>query len=267
MDPIKIIVHGVLGKMGQEVIKGLWREPDFELVGAVDKNAQPGVYAIPGDTTSIPLSDGLDDFISDAHVVVDFTSREGFMTAIGVAANHKVNVVTGSTGLTEDNLLEAHRIAQEHQIGIIVAPNFSIGAVVMIHLAEVAARFFEYADLTEAHHEFKRDSPSGTALAIAKAAVKGKAGTFTSAKVDTEVLPGTLGGIHDGVSIHSSRMPGHVSHHELVFGTLGQTLSIRHDSINRESFIPGVMVAAREVVKSPGLTVGLENIIGLSERP
>ena len=133
----------------------------------------------------------------------------------------------------------------------------------MIHLAKVAARFFDYVDLTEMHHEAKVDAPSGTALAIAMAAVSGKGASFVSPKVERESLPGTRGGLYDGVNIHSARMPGRMAHHELVFGTLGQTLSIRHDSISRESFMPGVLMAVRQVVKSPGLTVGLENILGL----
>ena len=147
--------------------------------------------------------------------------------------------------------------------GILIAPNFAMGAVLMIHLAREAARFFDYAELTEMHHEAKIDAPSGTALAIAGAAAEGKGSPFTATTAEKELIAGTRGGTVQGVSIHSARMPGRMAHHELVFGALGQTLTLRHDSINRESFMPGVVMAIREAVKGPGLTVGLENIMGL----
>jgi 4-hydroxy-tetrahydrodipicolinate reductase len=138
-----------------------------------------------------------------------------------------------------------------------------MGAVLMIHLTKVASRFFDYADLTEMHHEAKIDAPSGTALAIARAAVEGKAGDFINVEAEKEMIEGPRGGDFQGISVHSARMPGLMAHHELVFGALGQTLTIRHDSINRESFMPGVTMAIREVVNRKGLTVGLENIMGL----
>jgi 4-hydroxy-tetrahydrodipicolinate reductase len=136
-----------------------------------------------------------------------------------------------------------------------------MGAVLMIHLTKVASRFFDYADLTEMHHEAKIDAPSGTALAIARAAVEGKAGDFINVEAEKEMIEGPRGGDFQGISVHSARMPGLMAHHELVFGALGQTLTIRHDSINRESFMPGVTMAIREVVNRNGLTVGLENIM------
>jgi 4-hydroxy-tetrahydrodipicolinate reductase len=136
-----------------------------------------------------------------------------------------------------------------------------MGAVLMIHLTKVASRFFDYADLTEMHHEAKIDAPSGTALAIARAAVEGKAGEFINVEAEKEMIEGPRGGDFQGISVHSARMPGRMAHHELVFGALGQTLTIRHDSINRESFMPGVTMAIREVVNRNGLTVGLENIM------
>ena len=172
-------------------------------------------------------------------------------------------VVVGSTGLSEDNVSEAGALADQHGVGIFIAPNFALGAAIMVHLTKVAAPFFDYADLTEMHHEAKVDAPSGTALAIARAAAEGKAGEFTSNVAEKQTLAGTRGGVQQGVNVHSARMPGRMAHHELVFGTLGQTLTIRHDSINRESFMPGVTMAIRHVVKGPGLTVGLENILGL----
>ena len=165
--------------------------------------------------------------------------------------------------MTQANLLEAKSLANEHQTSIIVAPNFALGAVLLVHLAKMASRFFDYADLTEAHHEAKVDAPSGTALAIARGAANGKGGPFVAPATERETLAGTRGGNLDSVAIHSGRMPGRVAHHELVFGALGQTLTLRHDSTSRESFVPGVLMAIREAVKSRGLTVGLDKMMGL----
>ena len=185
------------------------------------------------------------------------------MGVIRDAAPSKANVVIGSTGIQQDALDEAAALANEHGVGIIIAPNFALGAVVMTHLARTAAPFFDYADLTEMHHENKIDAPSGTALAIAQATVEGKGGAFTAPEAEKELVPGTRGGTLDGVTIHSARMPGRVAHHELVFGALGQTLTLRHDSVSRDSFMPGVLLAIREVGSRPGLTVGLDKLLGL----
>ena len=133
----------------------------------------------------------------------------------------------------------------------------------MSHLVKEAARFFDYADLTEVHHEAKIDAPSGTALAIAQAAAEGKGGNFEPPSAEKELISGTRGGESGGVVIHSGRMPGRVAHHEMVFASLGQILTIRHDSINRESFMPGVIMAINASKTSNGLTVGLDKIMGL----
>ncbi len=263
MAPIKVAVQGVLGKMGQEVLKTLCREPDMEPVGGADVRAAGRSLALPDGSGTIPLSNSLAEVIADARVVVDFTNAKGARSAIEIAAANKVNLVVGSTGIPQSVLLEADFLAQEHQVGMVIAPNFALGAVLMIHLAKVAAQFFDYADLTEMHHEAKIDAPSGTALAIARAAAEGKGSPFLAPEPEKETLPGTRGGALQGVTIHSARMPGRVAHHELVFGAVGQTLTIRHDSVSRESFMPGVMMAVREVVKGPGLILGLDKIMGL----
>ena len=263
MEPIKVVIHGVTGRMGREVVVLASHEDDLAAVGAVSKSSQPGLYALPDGAGSIPLSNSLEHVIGGADVVVDFSNAEAAMAAMRTATERKVNVVTGTTGLTPADLEEAEALSQKNEVGVIIAPNFALGAVLMIHLAKIAGRFFDYADLTEMHHEAKVDAPSGTALAIARAVVEGKGAAYTAPKAERETLPGTRGGTLEGVTVHSGRMPGRMAHHELVFGTLGQTLTLRHDSINRESFMSGVAMAIREVVKSPGLTVGLENILGL----
>ena len=259
---IKVVIHGITGRVGRELAKAVCAEDDLEAVGAVSKRSQPGLYTLP-DGSHVPLSNSLRDVTDSANVVVDFTRAEGALAAMRTAAPLKVNVVTGSTGLTEADLEEAADLSRKHQVGIVVAPNFAIGAVLMIHLARIAGRYFDHADLREVHHEAKIDAPSGTALAISRAVVEGNGSAYVTPFSEHGALPGTKGGVSQGVSMHSGRMPGRMAHHELVFGAPGQTVAIKHDSITRESFMPGVLMAIREVVKSPGLTVGLENIMGL----
>jgi len=249
--------------MGLEVLKAVSSDDDMCPVAAVDRSATGELIPIPESSNSLVVSPVLEDSLGDAHVVVDFTNAEGAANVIRTAATNKVNVVIGSTGIPDDVVEEANVLADENGVGIVIAPNFAMGAVLLMHLAKQAARFFDYADLTEMHHEAKIDAPSGTAIAIAKSAVEGKAGGFLNPKTEKEIITGTRGGSLDGVTIHSARMPGRVAHHELVLGAIGQTLTIRHDSINRESFMPGVKMAIRHVFKSSGLTVGLDKIMGL----
>ena len=249
--------------MGQQVLSAVSGEDDMHAVAGVDHVADDSTVSTPDGAVSVPLSSSLTDVLDGVDVVVDFTNAEGALGVIRDAAPSKANVVIGSTGIQQDALDEAAALANEHGVGIIIAPNFALGAVVMTHLARTAAPFFDYADLTEMHHENKIDAPSGTALAIAQATVEGKGGAFTAPEAEKELVPGTRGGTLDGVTIHSARMPGRVAHHELVFGALGQTLTLRHDSVSRDSFMPGVLLAIREVGSRPGLTVGLDKLLGL----
>jgi len=259
-DLIRVAVQGALGKMGMQTLKAVNNSPNMKLVGAVTRQDSDQLASTFRD---LPVCTSLTELIKDINVVVDFTNSAGAMSAIRVSAINHVNIVTGSTGLSKTDLEEANRLAEEYGVGIIVAPNFAIGAVLMIHLARKVARFFDYAELNEVHHEAKIDAPSGTALSIAEAVASGKGKDFKSVKAEKETLPGTRGGTLHGISIHSGRLPGRVAHHELVFGSSGQTLTIRHDSINRESFMPGVLLAIEAVTDSDGLTVGLENILEL----
>ena len=260
---INVVVHGVMGKMGQQVLETVTNTLGMQPVGASDITASQGTIALPDGLGEIPISDSLGDVLDGADVVVDFTSAEGAASVLRTAAPRGVNIVIGSTGITDAIYQEAESLANEHEVGAIIAPNFAMGAVLMIALAKQASRFFDYADLTEMHHEAKIDSPSGTALAIANAALEGKSEGFVAPQSEKELIVGARGAIHGGISVHSARMPGRVAHHELVFGALGQTLTIRHDSVNRESFMPGVTLAINEVVNRKGLTVGLDKIMGL----
>ena len=183
------------------------------------------------------------------------------MASAPVAAGYSVNLVLGSSGLSPDHLKQLDALAHDKNIGIIVAPNFALGAVVLKKLAEQAAPYFDYVDIIESHHEAKIDAPSGFALALARSI--GDRKQFTRNHTEKENLPGTRGGEYHGVTVHSIRMPGRSAHHEVIMGAAGQTISLRHDTLSRDCYMPGVLRCIREVVKRPGLVVGLENVLGL----
>lgn len=178
-----------------------------------------------------------------------------------VAVPRDVRPVIGTTGLSEKDLGTLDALSREHGVGILLVPNFALGAVVLTYLVRQAARFFEYADIFEAHHEAKIDAPSGTALAIARAIAEEK--RFKRPVPQKEPLAGTRGGDYNGVAIHSTRMPGRLAHHEVVFGAPGQTLTLRHDTLSRECYMPGLLLAVKEVVKRRTLVIGLEEVLGL----
>ena len=177
--------------------------------------------------------------------------------------NQGVNLVIGTTGLSPEDVAEIERLCGQGNVGAVVAPNFSLGAVLMIHMAKLAARYFEYAEVIEMHHAGKADAPSGTALATARAMVEARGQPFNYPAVEKEGLAHARGGQFEGVGIHSVRLPGLLAHQEVILGAPGQTLTIRHDSISRESFMPGVIVAIKRVVGVKGLVYGLETLLGL----
>jgi 4-hydroxy-tetrahydrodipicolinate reductase len=180
-----------------------------------------------------------------------------------MATKRKVNLVIGTTGLSPDNLAEIDQLAKANGVGAVVAPNFALGAVVMIHLARIAAKFFDYAEIIEMHHEQKLDAPSGTALSTARAIREARGKPFLYPKLHKESLSGTRGGELEGVALHSVRLPGLLAHQEVIFGAAGQTLSIRHDTISRQCFMPGVVLAIKKVSEYKGLVYGLDKLLGL----
>jgi len=170
MESIRVAVHGALGRMGQEVINALCHEPNMQIVGAVDLKAAGDYLPLPDGSGTVPFSSNLDYILTDCQpdVLVDFTTAQATMPAVRVTTEQGVNLVIGTTGLTADDINEIDRLAEAHQVGAIVAPNFALGAVLMIHLAKVAAKYLDYAEIIELHHHLKADAPSGTALATAK---------------------------------------------------------------------------------------------------
>ena len=264
MEPIKVVVQGASGRMGQEVVKAVCREQGVQLVGAVELDVAEDYLALPDGSGKVPFSSDSGYILSSCRpdVMVDFTVAQAVMPAVRVAAEQGVNLVTGTTGLSTEELGEIDRLAIAHKIGVVVAPNFAIGAVLMIHLAEIAAKFLDYAEIIELHHDRKVDAPSGTALATARAMAAARGKSFLQPVVPGE-MAGSRGQQLEGVTIHSVRLPGLLAHQEVLFGGLGQTLSIRHDTISRECFMPGVILAIKEVVKRQGLVYGLDTLLGL----
>lgn len=265
MTAIRIAVQGAKGKMGQEVIGAVMRSSDMELVGAIDKKSGGDYLALPEGNGQVPFGPDVRAILikSKPQVLVDFSLAEAAISAARVAAELGVNLVIGTTGLTQDNIQEIEGLCNENNIGAVVAPNFALGAVVMMHLAKIASKYFDYAEIVEMHHENKKDAPSGTALTTARAMLEAKGKPFKYPPTEKQTLAGTRGGENGGIAIHSMRVQGLNAHQEIVFGDLGQTLTIRHDSINRESFMPGVLTAIREVVKRKGLIYGLDKLLGL----
>ncbi|MCS7206476.1 MAG: 4-hydroxy-tetrahydrodipicolinate reductase [Dehalococcoidia bacterium] len=263
--PLRVIVHGVSGRMGQEVLRALARTPDLLPVGGVHRRASADTLPLPEGRGVILLAPTLEALLGrvHAHVVVDFTTAEACLQAARVALGRGLHFVTGTTGLTQDHLGEMDRLARQHGVGVIVAPNFAVGAVLLIHLSRLVGRYFDYADVIEAHHEAKIDAPSGTALAIARALAEGRGSPFTRPTPEKEPLPGSRGADLHGVGIHALRMQGRLAHHEVILGTAGQTLSLRHDTISRECYIPGVLLALRRVHAYKGLVYGLDKVMGL----
>lgn len=263
MEPVRVVIHGARGKVGQVLVNCLSREPDVRIVGAVELKVTEDRLPLP-DGSTVPFSSDLKHILTLSHpdVLIDFTVAKSTMPAVRIAAEQKVNLVIGTTGLSADDLNEIDRLAKSNGIGAVVAPNFALGAVLMIHLARIAAKYMDYAEIIELHHNQKLDAPSGTALTTAKAMAAARGRPFLTA-ADQGKAFASRGQQVEGVTLHSVRLPGLMAHQEVLLGGLGQTLNIRHDTTSRECYVPGVVLAAKEVVKRKGLVFGLDTLLGL----
>jgi len=262
---IRVLVNGALGKMGGEVIIAACNDPMTEIVGAADIRAKDKLLLCPDQSGSVQLFVDLEAALdkSKPDVMVDFTQAEVSLVAARMAAERKVNLVIGTSGLAPHDLVEIDQLAKANGVGAVVAANFALGAVLMIHLARLAAKYFDYAEIIEMHHEQKLDAPSATALSTVRAMREARDEPFKHPQVHKETLSGTRGGELEGIALHSVRMPGLLAHQEVLFGTSGQTLSIKHDSINRECFMPGVILAIKKVSEHKGLVYGLDKLLGI----
>jgi 4-hydroxy-tetrahydrodipicolinate reductase len=267
MSQIKVVINGILGRMGQQTANAVVIEDGLELLGGADMKAASDHLVTPVNNRSVPLYTDIGALIKNcrADVLVDFTKAEAALASARLALTSGMHIVVGTTGLSEADLHEIDELAKANNKGAVIAANFAIGAIVLMHLAKIAAKHFDNAEIIELHHDKKLDAPSGTALATARAMLKSRGRPFTCPPTEKETLKGTRGGQTEGISIHSIRLPGLVASQEVIFGALGQTLSLRHDTISRESFMPGVILAIKEVVTKQGLVYGLDALLNLGE--
>jgi 4-hydroxy-tetrahydrodipicolinate reductase len=245
--PIRVGVLGARGRMGQEVVNAVNGADDMELIAALDAG---------------------DDFaaLKQAQVVVDFTHPEAVMGNLEFLTGNGIHAVVGTTGFSDERLETLRSwLAADPSLGVLIAPNFALGAVLAMRFAQQAARFYDSAEVIELHHNRKADAPSGTAAHTARliGEARAEAGLEPGSDATTSEVDGARGALVENVRVHSVRLPGLVAHEEILFGGEGETLTIRHDSLHRTSFMPGVLLGVRSVLSRPGLTVGLENILDL----
>ena len=243
---IKVGVLGARGRMGSEVVKAVNEANDLELVASLD------------------LGDSLDALISTgAQVVVDFTTPDSVMANLEFLISNNINAVIGTTGFDDARIAKIKSLLASSKSGVLIAPNFAIGAVLMMEFATKAAKYFESAEIIELHHPNKVDAPSGTAARTADLMSKSRkeAGLAPMPDATSTSLEGARGASVGEIPVHSVRLRGLVAHQEVLLGGVGETLSIRHDSIDRVGFMPGVLLGIRQVVTHPGLTFGLENFM------
>ena len=242
---MKVAVLGAKGRMGAETVAAIESASDLTLSSALD------------------LGDSLDQLTkTGTEVVIDFTHPDSVMKNLEFAINNGIHVVVGTTGFDDKKLSELKNLLSKNpKVGALIAPNFGLGAVLMMQFSQKAAQYFESVEIIELHHANKVDAPSGTAIRTAELITDARKQSKKGAMPDASktIIPGARGAKVGDVPIHSVRSHGYVAHQEVIFGDTGETLSIRHDSINRAGFMPGVLIGVRNVAKHPGLTVGLEN--------
>jgi 4-hydroxy-tetrahydrodipicolinate reductase len=249
MSKLRVAVIGARGRMGTEAVKAVEAAEDLELVAALGR----------GDRLETLTEAG-------AQVAVELTHPDSVMANLEFCVRHGVHAVVGTTGWTEQRLTALReQLAAAPGTGVLIAPNFGIGAVLTMHFAQQAARFFESVEIVELHHPNKADAPSGTAVRTAQliAAARDRAGCPPQPDATSTALDGARGADVDGVPVHAVRLRGLIAHQEVLFGEEGEIFTIRHDSMNRASFMPGVLLGIRRVPASPGLTFGLEHFLGL----
>jgi 4-hydroxy-tetrahydrodipicolinate reductase len=263
---VRVAVAGAAGRMGRNVVRAVHEDPGTELAAAIDvacggedAGELAGVRPV-----GVPVRSGLEAALgsSRAEVLVDFTRAEAAHANALAALRLGVSPVIGTTGMSAAQVAELRSLAEERDVGAFIAPNFAIGAVLMMLFARQAAKYLPDVEVIELHHEKKIDAPSGTALRTIELILEGR-GEGRAARPPREEMKveGARGGDVEGVRVHSVRLPGYVAHQECIFGGLGQTLTIRHDSIDRVSFMPGVILACKKVRELNGLVVGLEHLL------
>ncbi|MBA3431709.1 MAG: 4-hydroxy-tetrahydrodipicolinate reductase [Actinobacteria bacterium] len=243
-EPVPVGVLGASGRMGSEACQAIDGDRELRLAARVNRSDNLSLLADAG-----------------AEVALDFTTPDAVAPNVRWCVDHGIHVVVGTTGLTDDDLDDIAAKSKDRGVSVFVAPNFAMGAVLMMVLAAHAAPYFRRAEIIERHHENKRDRPSGTSLRTAALMNTARSQAWSVEPDSRELLEGVGGGDAGGVRVHSVRMPGSVAHQEVILGSPGETLTIRHDSIDRTSFMPGVILALKKVRSLSGLTIGLEHLL------
>ncbi|MFI2612389.1 4-hydroxy-tetrahydrodipicolinate reductase [Kitasatospora sp. NPDC018619] len=246
---LRVAVIGAKGRIGSEAVKAVEAAPDLELVAALGRGSK--LEELTG---------------AGAQVAVELTHPDSVMGNLDFCLHHGIHVVTGTTGWTDERLATVRGwLAEAPELGLLVAPNFSIGAILGMRFSQIAARYFESVEVVELHHDRKADAPSGTATRTAQliAAARAEGGRPAQQDPTTHSLPGARGADVDGVPVHAVRLRGLLAHQQVMFGDTGETLTIRHDSLHHSSFMPGILLGVRRVVETPGLTFGLEHFLDL----
>lgn len=266
METVKIIIAGPRGRMGREAVNLVTNTEQFELVAVLDHKYDgimlsdiEGFHSI----SNVPVYTEIEKCLqeTDADVLIDLTTPEAGPYHAKTALNHGVRPVVGTTGFTKEQLLELDEICKEKELGCIIAPNFAIGAVLMMKFSQMAAKYFQDIEIIEMHHDKKLDAPSGTAVKTAEMIAAVRETKIQGHPNEKETIQGARGADFDGMHIHSVRLPGLIAHQQVMFGSDGQTITIRHDSYNRASFMSGVKVAVETVMKQNTFVYGLENIL------
>ena len=259
---IKVLVNGALGRMGSEVVRTVLATKDMQLIAGVDVNGAGKFINLPSGET-LPVQTDLAKALAETKpdVAVDFTRPDVVMLSARVILEAGVRAVIGTTGFTPERLAEIKTLAELHNTAALVAPNFALGAVVMIKLACEAAKYFADVEIIEKHHDQKLDAPSGTALLTAQQIAKVRQAHKQGNPHEKETMTAVRGGDYEGIRIHSMRLPGYVASQEIVFGSRGETLKIINDPVNRECYMPGVLLACRKIMNREGLIYGLDQIL------
>ncbi|MBD0688981.1 4-hydroxy-tetrahydrodipicolinate reductase [Streptomyces sp. CBMA123] len=246
---LRVAVIGANGRIGSEAVKAVEAAPDLELVATLGRGSKLEELTEAG-----------------AQVAVELTHPDSVMGNLDYCLHHGIHVVTGTTGWTDERLATVEGwLSGAPDLGLLIAPNFSIGAILGMKFSQIAARYFESVEVVELHHDRKADAPSGTATRTAQliAAARAEAGRPKQQDPTTHSLPGARGADVDGVPVHAVRLRGLLAHQQVMFGDTGETLTIRHDSLHHSSFMPGILLGVRKVVETPGLTFGLEHFLDL----
>lgn len=264
MGNTKIVIAGPRGRMGSEAVKLVERTEDFELAAVIDhKHNGKMLNELGVSSFAVPVYGDITECLTAVKpdVLIDLTTPEVGMYHTKTALSLGVRPVVGTTGFTKENLAELESLCRERELGCIIAPNFALGAVLMMKFAQVAGKYFPDVEIIELHHDKKLDAPSGTSVKTAEMIAEVREDRKQGHPNEKETLPGARGADFAGMHIHSVRLPGLIAHQQVMFGAEGQSLTIRHDSYDRVSFMSGVKLAVDAVMKLDTLVYGLENII------